>query len=82
MPDLKQLPVAIDRDHIAAFCQKHHIKRLSLFGSALRDDFRPDSEVDVLVEFEPVHTPGWDFFGMQVELSGIIGRQVDLNTAS
>jgi predicted nucleotidyltransferase len=57
------------------------MKRLSLFGSVLRDDFRPDSDVDVLVEFEPGHTPGWEFFGMQEELAGIIGREVDLNTA-
>ena len=81
MPELKQLPVAIDPDQIAAFCRKHHMKRLSLFGSILRDDFRPDSDVDVLVEFEPGHTPGWAFFGMQDELTEIIGRQVDLNTA-
>jgi predicted nucleotidyltransferase len=80
MPDLKQLPVAFDLDQIAAFRQKHHMKRLTLFGSILRDDFRPDSDVDVLVEFEPGRTPGWEFFGMQDELSGIIGRQVELNT--
>jgi predicted nucleotidyltransferase len=80
MPDLKQLPVAIDQEQVAAFCRRHHMKRLSLFGSVLRDDFGPDSDVDVLVEFEPGRTPGWAFFGMQEELSGIIGRQVDLNT--
>ncbi len=80
MPELKQLPIAIDRDQIAAFCRRHHMKRLSLFGSVLRDDFRPDSDVDVLVEFEPGHTPGWEFFGMQDELTAIIGRPVDLNT--
>ena len=50
------------------------------FGSVLRDDFGPESDVDVLVEFEPGHTPGWDFFGMQDELTAIIGRRVDLNT--
>ena len=75
------IPIALDQERIADFCRRHHMKRLSLFGSVLRDDFRPDSDVDVLVEFEPGHTPGWEFFGMQEELSGIIGRQVDLNTA-
>jgi predicted nucleotidyltransferase len=56
------------------------VRRLALFGSILRDDFRPDSDIDVLVEFEPGATPGFGFFGMQDELSGILGRKVDLNT--
>jgi len=72
--------VAIDRDKIAEFCRRHHIEWLSLFGSILRDDFGPESDVDVLVEFEEGHTPGLDFFSMQAELSEIIGRRVDLNT--
>lgn len=72
--------IDIPRDEIAAFCRRHHIKRLALFGSVLRDDFRPDSDVDVLVEFEPGHTPGFAFFRMEQELSEIIGRKVDLNT--
>jgi predicted nucleotidyltransferase len=72
--------IRIDDQRVAEFCRRHHIKRLGLFGSVLRDDFSPESDVDVLVEFEPGHTPGWDFFGMQEELSGIIGRQVDLCT--
>ena len=67
-------------EQIADFCRRHHIRRLALFGSVLRDDFRPDSDVDVLVEFEPGHTPGLSFFAMEEELSGIIGREVDLNT--
>jgi predicted nucleotidyltransferase len=79
---MKTIPIAIDPERIADFCRRHHMKRLSLFGSVLRDDFRPDSDVDVLVEFEPGHTPGWEFFSMQAELAGIIGREVDLNTAS
>ena len=58
-PDI-QLP----RDEIADFCRRNHIRRLSLFGSVLRDDFRPDSDVDVLVEFEPDHIPGFAFFAM------------------
>ena len=63
-----------------AFCQRHHIRKLALFGSVLRDDFRPDSDVDVLVEFESGHVPGFAFFGMQDELSQLLGRRVDLNT--
>jgi hypothetical protein len=72
--------IAIDRAAIADFCRRHHIRRLSLFGSVLRHDFRPDSDVDVLVEFEPGRTPGLAFFSMQDELSGLLGRKVDLHT--
>jgi len=68
----------IERDSLAAFCRRHHIRRLALFGSVLRRDFRPDSDVDVLVEFEPGHTPGLAFFEMQEELAAIFGRNVDL----
>lgn len=67
-------------DRIAEFCRRNHIARLSLFGSIIRDDFRPESDVDVLVEFEPGHTPAWEFFGMQDELTTLFGRRVDLNT--
>ena len=67
---------------IADFCRRHRIRRLSLFGSVLRDDFRPDSDVDMLVEFEPGHVPGLAFFDMQDELSRLVGRRVDLNTAA
>jgi predicted nucleotidyltransferase len=73
--------IAIPAERLAEFCRRHHIRKLSLFGSVLRDDFRPESDVDVLVEFEPGHTPGLAFFGMQDELSEILGRRVDLNTA-
>jgi len=66
---------------IEGFCAKHHIRRLSFFGSVLREDFRPDSDVDVLVEFEDGHVPGLiRLAGMEIELSGIIGRKVDMNT--
>ena len=65
---------------IEAFCREHRIRKLSLFGSILRDDFRPDSDVDVLVEFEPGARTGFAFFGMEEELSEILGRKVDLNT--
>lgn len=73
--------IAIDKEKIAAFCKENHICRLALFGSVLREDFGSDSDVDVLVEFEPGRVPGLAFFRMQEEISGIIGRKVDLNTA-
>jgi hypothetical protein len=72
--------VAIDRAAVAAFCCRHHIRRLALFGSVLREDFRPESDIDVLVDFEPGHVPGLAFFAMQRELSEILGHKVDLNT--
>jgi predicted nucleotidyltransferase len=65
---------------IAAFCRRNHIRRLALFGSVLRDDFGPDSDVDILVEFEPGTRVGLRFFGMEQELSDLLGRKVDLNT--
>jgi predicted nucleotidyltransferase len=76
----KQLPVVLPSDEIAEFCRRHHIRRLALFGSILRTDFQPESDIDVLVEFEPGHTPGLAFFGMQEELAEILGHPVDLNT--
>ena len=72
--------IPVDEKRIAAFCRRHHIRRLSLFGSVLREDFAPDSDVDVLVEFEPDHVPGLAFFAMETELSDLLGRKVDLNT--
>ena len=73
--------VSIDRERLAEFCRKHYIKRLAIFGSALRDDFRPDSDVDMLVEFQPGHVPGLDFIAMERELSGLLqGRRVDMIT--
>jgi hypothetical protein len=72
--------IPVDRKKIADFCRKHHIRRLAFFGSVLREDFRPDSDVDVLVEFEPGRVPGLAFFAMEQELSEILGRRVDLNT--
>ncbi len=75
--------IAVDQDKIADFCRRHHIRKLSFFGSVLRDDFGPESDVDVLVEFEPEKTPG--LFGiveMEFELEELfgIGRKVDLRT--
>ena len=68
------------KDKIAEFCRRHHIRKLALFGSVLRDDFGPGSDLDILVEFEPDHIPGLEFFSMEAELSRILGRKVDLNT--
>lgn len=72
--------IHVPRDRIAELCRRNHIRRLAFFGSVLRDDFTPDSDVDVLVEFEPGKTPGFAFFSMEEELSEILGRRVDLNT--
>jgi predicted nucleotidyltransferase len=73
--------IKIPREKLAEFCQRYHIRKLAFFGSVLRDDFGPNSDVDVLVEFESGHVPGLAFFAMQDELSRILGRKVDLNTA-
>ncbi len=73
--------IAVGSEELESFCRKHHIQKLALFGSALRDDFGPASDLDVLVEFEPGRTPGLRFFTIQEELSGLLGRPVDLNTA-
>jgi predicted nucleotidyltransferase len=81
MDDVMSPHLVIDRAAVMAFCQRHRIARLALFGSALRDDFGPESDVDVLVEFEPGHVPGLDFVTMERELSGLLqGRRVDLVT--
>jgi len=81
-PGKKGKNIIVPRSEIAKFCQRNHIRRLYLFGSALRDDFRPDSDVDVLVEFEPGHVPGFfRLFDMEAELSALFGgRKVDLRT--
>lgn len=72
--------ITFDPSKIKAFCRRNRIRKLSFFGSVLRNDFRPDSDVDVLVEFEPGYAPGLSFFAMEDELSLILGRKVDLNT--
>lgn len=73
--------VSIDRDAVSAFCRRHHITRLALFGSVLRDNFRPDSDVDVLVEFEAGHVPGLNFVSIEREFSTLLhGRRVDMVT--
>lgn len=70
----------IPKEKIVEFCHQHHIRWLGVFGSALSESFGPDSDIDILVEFEKGHEPGFAFFDMQDELSQIIGRKVDLNT--
>jgi hypothetical protein len=74
--------VKVPQEKIADFCRRHHIRRFALFGSVLREDFGPDSDIDVLVEFDPGHTPGLiRLAGMELELGGILGgRKVDMNT--
>ena len=75
------LPIELPREQIEAFCVRHHIRKLSLFGSVLTPRFRPTSDIDLLVEFEPGHVIG--YFGlatMEMELSELLGRKVDLRT--
>lgn len=73
--------INIDGEIIEAFCKKHHIRKLSIFGSALRQDFRSDSDIDILVEFHSDNTPGLiKLAGIEIELSNLIGRKVDLKT--
>jgi uncharacterized protein len=74
--------VSIDREAVSTFCRRHHITRLALFGSVLRDDFDLKSDVDVLVEFQPGHVPGLSFVGIEREFSALVqGRRVDMVTA-
>lgn len=71
--------IALPKEKLNAFCARRHIRRLALFGSVLRDDFRSDSDVDVLVEFEPGHTPGFAILDIEDEFSEIFGgRRVDI----
>jgi predicted nucleotidyltransferase len=78
----KGIHIEIPKERIKEFCKNHHIRKLSLFGSALRDDFTPESDLDVLVEFDPAHIPGFiRLAGMEIELTEILGRKVDMRTA-
>lgn len=70
----------IPRRKIAEFCRKYNIQKLAFFGSVLRDDFKPTSDVDILIEFKKGYTPGLAFFAMPDELRSILGRNVDLLT--
>lgn len=78
IPIETQIPIPYKK--IITFCEKHHILRMWLFGSVLRDDFTSESDIDVLVEFHPSHIPGWDIVSIQDELSQILERPVDLGT--
>ena len=72
----------ISKSQIADFCRRHHVRKLSLFGSSIRDDFGPQSDVDVLVEFEPDARVGlFKLYDLELELSKILGgRRIDINT--
>ncbi|MCB9076711.1 MAG: nucleotidyltransferase family protein [Anaerolineaceae bacterium] len=71
----------ISQQQLIDFCRRHHIRKLSLFGSILRTDFSPDSDIDFLVEFEPDAIPGlFEVAGMEIELSDMLGRKVDMRT--
>ena len=70
----------IPGEQLAEFCRRNRIRKLSFFGSVLRDDFGPDSDVDGLVEFEPDAVVGLSFFQMQEDLGELLGHKVDLNT--
>lgn len=72
--------IDVPPDAIAAFCKRHQIRELSLFGSVLRPDFGPDSDIDVLVEFEPEARIGLKYFKIEDELTELLGRRVDLTT--
>jgi predicted nucleotidyltransferase len=74
------LPLRFSVDALESACRRYQVRRLSAFGSVLRSDFSPDSDVDLLVEFQPGRTPGFGFFRFEAELSDIFGRRVDLNT--
>jgi len=78
----KKMHIELPKEKIKEFCKRHHIRKLSLFGSALRDDFSPESDLDILVEFDPAHIPGFiRLAGMEIELTEILGRKVDMRTA-
>jgi predicted nucleotidyltransferase len=71
--------IEVSKERMAAFCRRNHIRSLSFFGSVLRDDFRPDSDVDVMVEFEPGQELGlMEIVAVEMELSDILGHKVDL----
>jgi predicted nucleotidyltransferase len=78
---LSEARISVPKDRIAEFCKRHQIRRLSFFGSVLREDFGPDSDVDILVEFKPGTRMGLiRLSGLEIELGKLIGRKVDLNT--
>lgn len=70
--------ITIDPEALSAVCRKYRVRELGIFGSAARGELRPDSDVDILIEYEPDARPGWDFFDLEQELSALFGRKVDL----
>lgn len=77
----QHLPIVFKPEALTEFCRKNHIKKLSFFGSVLREDFGPESDVDILVEFHPHHVPGlFRLSGIEEELSTIFSRKADLRT--
>ena len=70
----------VDRHELVAFCRRHHIATLEIFGSRARGDARSDSDLDLLVTFEPGHNPGLEFFGLADGLQQLFGVEVDLLT--
>ena len=74
--------IPIPTEEIAEVCRRHRVRRMALFGSVIRDDFTPQSDVDVLVEYEPGHAGGFEFFQMRRELMAMLGREVDMHTAA
>ena len=74
--------IDIPREEIAEFCRRNRVRRMALFGSVIREDFRPESDVDILVEFEPGYAAGFVFFQMRRELTAMLGREVDMHTAA
>jgi predicted nucleotidyltransferase len=79
---MEKLTIDLSQERIAEFCRRNHIRKLSVFGSFLREDFGGDSDIDILVEFSPDHIPGLiRLAGMENELTSILGRKVDIRTA-
>ena len=70
--------ILIDPERIAEICRRHRIRRMSLYGSVIRDDFTADSDVGVLVELDPEYLPGLEYFGITVDLEALFGRRVDV----
>ena len=76
----QDFPLEFSREALGTICRRYGVRRLSAFGSVLREDFLVSSDIDLLVEFEPGRTPGFAFFRLEEELASFLGRRVDLNT--
>ena len=77
---MDMVPFPFDKNRVSEVCRNRQIRRLAVFGSVMRDDFSPSSDIDVLAEFEPGHVPGLQFFTIENELGQVMGRKVDLKT--